>query len=148
MGILKSSVAVVLLSLLFYLARGSPNTMDGFNMYKDLLRGKNEEFNEIGDDDGGLTRVTYFYRTPAAAYPEYIGETFGKRGNTFKNYMLNRDGAEGIDDVVSAASKIYFPRTIPKRGALLSWAIPAANRVRIVNTSYRPPGINRPAAAE
>ncbi|XP_055697880.1 uncharacterized protein LOC129798647 [Phlebotomus papatasi] len=148
----KGYILVLFVGILVYCfskntVQGSAINGDGFNLYKDLLRGKNEEFNEIGDDDGGLTRVTYFYRTPAAAYSEFGSEIFGKRSNKFKNFMLNREGLEGSEDI-GGTSKFYFPRTLPKRGALLSWAIPAANRVRVVNTSYRPPGINRPAAAE
>uniref|UniRef100_A0A1L8DBW1 Uncharacterized protein n=1 Tax=Nyssomyia neivai TaxID=330878 RepID=A0A1L8DBW1_9DIPT len=125
---------------------GYANTVDGFNLYKDFLRGKNDEFNEIGEDDSGIAKLSYFYRTPAA-FSELVTDPLGKRANKFKNFMLNRDGLEASADFADT-NKIYLTRMIPKRGALLSWAIPAANRVRIVNGSYRPPGINRPAAAE
>ncbi|XP_055676555.1 uncharacterized protein LOC129785911 isoform X2 [Lutzomyia longipalpis] len=144
MGLLKGYILVIFFgSLLCYFPHtvlGYAINVDGFNLYKDFLRGKNDEFNEIGEEDGGgLAKVT------SAGYSELGSDSLGKRSNKFKNFMLNREGLEASDETPNI-NKFYFTRVLPKRGALLSWAIPAANRVRI--GSYRPPGINRPAAAE
>uniref|UniRef100_A0A182Q464 Uncharacterized protein n=1 Tax=Anopheles farauti TaxID=69004 RepID=A0A182Q464_9DIPT len=100
---------------------------DGVNYYKDWLRGKNDEDVErmIGEDQFDAPKL-------------YM--------------MLNKDSLDAplIDDVeqTKEATRFFFPRITPKRspGAILSWAIPAANRVRVISTNYRPPGINRPAA--
>uniref|UniRef100_A0A182M2I5 Uncharacterized protein n=1 Tax=Anopheles culicifacies TaxID=139723 RepID=A0A182M2I5_9DIPT len=100
---------------------------DGANLYKDWLRGKNEEDVErmIAEDQFEAPKL-------------YM--------------MLTKDSLDVplIDDVeqTKEATRFFFPRVNPKRspGAILSWAIPAANRVRVISTNYRPPGINRPAA--
>ncbi|XP_059610004.1 uncharacterized protein LOC132257208 [Phlebotomus argentipes] len=137
MGLSKAYLLVLSLAFCLYcfprVILGSAISVDGFNLYKDLLRGKNDEFNEISDDENGIARVIYFYRTPAATYTEFAkefdAEGLGKRSSKYRNFMLNREGQDDPEDIVNP-SKFYFPRTMPKRGALLSWAIPAANRPR------------------
>lgn len=49
----------------------------------------------------------------------------------FKDLMLNKDseGSLPADIEKEIVSRFYIPRTTPKRGAILSWAIPAANRL-------------------
>ncbi|XP_063707273.1 uncharacterized protein LOC134836057 isoform X2 [Culicoides brevitarsis] len=122
----------------------------GYHSYKDALRAKfdDEDFMEMFSDDGISDRV-YFYRTPMSAYAD-LAEPFGKRTvNKFKNLMINKDmmeGEGGVVDVQKEMSRSYFPRTTPKRGAILSWALPAANRFREMNINYRPTTSNRPAA--
>uniref|UniRef100_A0A182TYR5 Uncharacterized protein n=1 Tax=Anopheles melas TaxID=34690 RepID=A0A182TYR5_9DIPT len=100
---------------------------EGVNFYKDWLRNKNEDDVErmIAEDQFEAPKL-------------YM--------------MLAKDNLDAplTDDVeqTKEATRFYFPRITPKRspGAILSWAIPAANRVRVISTNYRPPGINRPAA--
>lgn len=45
--------------------------------------------------------------------------------------MLTKDmeGSSPADIEKEIVSRFYIPRTTPKRGAILSWAIPAANRL-------------------
>ncbi|XP_058116547.1 uncharacterized protein LOC131288362 [Anopheles ziemanni] len=127
---------------------------DGVNYYKDWLRGKNdEEMDAMIDDEPFEAPKLFFYRTPSSFTELGMGEPYNKRTvNKYKNMMLNKDNLDVplIDDVeqTKEATRFFFPRITPKRspGAILSWAIPAANRVRVVSTNYRPPGINRPAA--
>uniref|UniRef100_A0A336MDC1 CSON015527 protein n=1 Tax=Culicoides sonorensis TaxID=179676 RepID=A0A336MDC1_CULSO len=122
----------------------------GYNSYKDALRAKfdDDELTDIFSDDGVSDRV-YFYRTPMVAYTD-VAEPFGKRTvNKFKNLMLNKDMDGSIPPEIEKeiVNRYYFPRTTPKRGAILSWAIPAANRFsREMNINYRPQVANRPAA--
>ncbi|XP_055626100.1 uncharacterized protein LOC129768452 [Toxorhynchites rutilus septentrionalis] len=121
---------------------------EGINIYKDILRGKNEEdeFAVIVNEE--IMPKLAFFRTPLYSLPDINGgEVLGKRTvNKYKNMMLNKDDVDDHEQSKEAAP-FSFPRVTPKRspGAILSWAIPAANRVRLVNT-YRPPGIDRPAA--
>ncbi|ETN58680.1 hypothetical protein AND_009742 [Anopheles darlingi] len=129
---------------------------DGINFYKDLQRIKNDDELEgiLTDEPVALPRILYF-RTPSSAFADIADLTgaYEKRTvNKYKNMMLNKDSLDIplMDDVeqTKEATRFFFPRVTPKRspGAILSWAIPAANRVRVVSTNYRPPGINRPAA--
>ncbi|XP_050071407.1 uncharacterized protein LOC126559315 [Anopheles maculipalpis] len=127
---------------------------DGVNLYKDWLRGKNEDDIErmIAEDQFEAPRL-FFYRTPSSFTDLGMGEPLEKRTvNRYKNMMLNKDSLDVplMDDVeqTKEATRYFSPRITPKRspGAILSWAIPAANRVRVISTNYRPPGINRPAA--
>uniref|UniRef100_A0A182N447 Uncharacterized protein n=1 Tax=Anopheles dirus TaxID=7168 RepID=A0A182N447_9DIPT len=127
---------------------------DGVNYYKDWLRGKNDDDAEqmIAEEQYEAPKL-FFYRTPSNLADLEVGEPLEKRTvNRYKNMMLNKDSLDAplIDDVeqTKEATRFFFPRITPKRspGAILSWAIPAANRVRVISTNYRPPGINRPAA--
>ncbi|XP_052889578.1 uncharacterized protein LOC128297901 [Anopheles moucheti] len=127
---------------------------DGANFYKDWLRGRNEEDVErmIAEDQFEAPKL-FFYRTPSSYTDLGMGDPLEKRTvNRYKNMMLTKDSLDVplIDDVeqTKEATRFFFPRVNPKRspGAILSWAIPAANRVRVISTNYRPPGINRPAA--
>uniref|UniRef100_A0A182S5X4 Uncharacterized protein n=1 Tax=Anopheles maculatus TaxID=74869 RepID=A0A182S5X4_9DIPT len=149
---------------------------DGVNLYKDWLRGKNEDDVErmIAEDQFEAPKLCKFYllwsiaiclqcvemclfsvyfRTPSSFTDLGMGEPLEKRTvNRYKNMMLNKDSLDVplMDDVeqTKEATRYFSPRITPKRspGAILSWAIPAANRVRVISTNYRPPGINRPAA--
>ncbi|XP_052867433.1 uncharacterized protein LOC128273501 [Anopheles cruzii] len=128
---------------------------DNGNFYKDLQRIKNEDdFERMNADDPFGTLKLLYYRTQPSAFADLgIGEPNEKRTvNKYKNMMLTKDSLDIplMDDVEQAkeATRFFFPRVMPKRspGAILSWAIPAANRVRVISTNYRPPGINRPAA--
>lgn len=56
---------------------------------------------------------------------------FNKFGLFAVDFMLNKDGdGQAGEDVASSMSgRWVIPRTVPKRGAILNWAIPPANRV-------------------
>uniref|UniRef100_A0A1Q3G5B7 Putative conserved secreted protein n=1 Tax=Culex tarsalis TaxID=7177 RepID=A0A1Q3G5B7_CULTA len=130
---------------------------DGINIYKDILRVKNDEDDYaamLSAEDFDEPKLV-FYRTPLDSFADVSMNGYDKRTvNRYKNMMLNKDAPDAllVDDPLlqgkDASSRMYFPRVSTKRnpGAILSWAIPAANRVRVFNTNYRPPGINRPAA--
>ncbi|XP_038114309.1 uncharacterized protein LOC119768046 isoform X2 [Culex quinquefasciatus] len=139
---------------LVVLVLGAP---DGINIYKDMLRVKNDEDDYaamLSAEDFDEPKLV-FYRTPLDSFSDVSMTGYGKRTvNRYKNMMLNKDAPDALllDDPLlqgkDVAGRMYFPRVSTKRspGAILSWAIPAANRVRVFNTNYRPPGINRPAA--
>ncbi|XP_053680932.1 uncharacterized protein LOC128731815 [Anopheles nili] len=127
---------------------------DSANLYKDWLRVKNDEDIDrmFAEDQFDAPRL-FFYRTSDSFSDLGVGDPIEKRTvNRYKNMMLNKDSPDAplLDDVeqTKEATRFFFPRITPKRspGAILSWAIPAANRVRVISTNYRPPGINRPAA--
>lgn len=128
---------------------------DGINFYKDMLRGKNDEDEYaamLSEEDFGGPKL-FFYRTPMNSLVDMSSDGYEKRTvNKYKNMMLNKDALETLieeREQGKETARFFFPRvTSPKRspGAILSWAIPAANRVRVINTNYRPPGMNRPAA--
>uniref|UniRef100_A0A8D8C062 (northern house mosquito) hypothetical protein n=1 Tax=Culex pipiens TaxID=7175 RepID=A0A8D8C062_CULPI len=139
-------IGVGLLQLVV-LVLGAP---DGINIYKDMLRVKNDE-----DDYAAMLSAEDFDEPKLDSFSDVSMTGYGKRTvNRYKNMMLNKDAPEALllDDPLlqgkDVAGRMYFPRVSTKRspGAILSWAIPAANRVRVFNTNYRPPGINRPAA--
>lgn len=130
---------------------------DGINLYKDWIRNKNEDEDYaamLSEEDFAEPKL-FFYRTPVSPFTDYnINYPFDKRTfNKYKNMMINKDAPEVLlteerEEPNKGAARFSFPRITPKRspGAILSWAIPAANRVRVIPNSYRPPAINRPAA--
>lgn len=129
-------------------------TPDSFSIYKDLLLDKTEEdfASMLSAEELGQPKL-FFFRTPITTFSDVnFNDGYDKRTvNMYKNMMLNKDALDTlIEDREESkeAARFTFPRVTPKRspGAILSWAIPAANRVRVINTNYRPPGINRPAA--
>ncbi|CAG9138274.1 unnamed protein product [Plutella xylostella] len=85
-----------LLALLALCSRaGGTDLKDGFNYYKDYLRGRSDEVLPPAEAD----RMLYFYRTPLQLYPgilpAVLEQEYRKRtGNAFKNHMLNKDLAE------------------------------------------------------
>ncbi|XP_065076636.1 uncharacterized protein LOC135700143 [Ochlerotatus camptorhynchus] len=145
-------LAVVLLSC----QQSTLASPDGINFYKDWLRGKNEdeEYAAMMSAEELSEPKLFFYRTPLSGFTDFnLNNAYDKRTfNKYKNMMLNKDAPEVLtedrEEPSKGTSRIFFSRITPKRdpGAILSWAIPAANRVRVINTNYRPPGINRPAA--
>ncbi|XP_072949819.1 uncharacterized protein [Epargyreus clarus] len=66
---------------------------DGFNFYKDYLRGRNDDI--IGDEMYPSDRMVYFYRTPLQLYPgltPVFEQEYKKRNeNIFKNHMMNKE---------------------------------------------------------
>ncbi|XP_053682219.1 uncharacterized protein LOC128732840 [Sabethes cyaneus] len=129
-------------------------TPDGINMYKDLLLDKTEDFASMISAEELEQPKLFFFRTPITSFADVsLHNGYDKRThvNMYKNMMLNKDALETLlDDREESkeAARFTFPRVALKRspGAILSWAIPAANRVRVISTNYRPPGMNRPAA--
>ncbi|EAT40792.1 AAEL007493-PA [Aedes aegypti] len=145
---------VVLLSSYQQSALANP---DGINFYKDWIRNKNEDedYAAMLSEEEFSEPKLFFYRTPVSPLIDYnLHYSFDKRTfNKYKNMMINKDAPEVLltedrEEPSKAMSRFSFPRITPKRspGAILSWAIPAANRVRVIPNSYRPPAINRPAA--
>ncbi|XP_055523534.1 uncharacterized protein LOC129717569 [Wyeomyia smithii] len=142
------------LMVLAYCQPAAQPTPDKSNVYKDLLLGKTEEdfASMISVEELGQPKLLFF-RTPITSFADVsLSDGYDKRTvNMYKNMMLNKDAPETlIEDREQSkeAARFTFPRVAVKRspGAILSWAIPAANRVRVINTNYRPPGMNRPAA--
>ncbi|XP_062534064.1 uncharacterized protein LOC134203170 isoform X2 [Armigeres subalbatus] len=136
-------------------ALANPN---GINLFKDLLRNKNEDedYGALANEEIFSEPKLFFYRTPVSPLTDYhLYDSYDKRTfNKYKNMMINKDAPEVLmtddrdEEPNKGAARIVFSRITPKRspGAILSWAIPAANRVRVIPNSYRPPAINRPAA--
>ncbi|XP_038114301.1 uncharacterized protein LOC119768046 isoform X1 [Culex quinquefasciatus] len=122
---------------LVVLVLGAP---DGINIYKDMLRVKNDEDDYaamLSAEDFDEPKLV-FYRTPLDSFSDVSMTGYGKRTvNRYKNMMLNKDAPDALllDDPLlqgkDVAGRMYFPRVSTKRspGAILSWAIPAANRV-------------------
>ncbi|XP_055586542.1 uncharacterized protein LOC129739157 [Uranotaenia lowii] len=147
---------VLLLGLCMAIGHRALAAPEGINVYKDILRGKSDEDYYDGTISEEGEPKLFFFRTPVSSYAGLnladTFETYGKRTfNKYKNMMLNKDVPEILiedPEEIKESAKFYIPRIMPKRtpGAILSWAIPAANRVRVISTNYRPPGINRPAA--
>ncbi|XP_013139583.1 PREDICTED: uncharacterized protein LOC106104178 [Papilio polytes] len=70
----------------------SDSGRDGFNFYKDYVRGRSDD-NLSGEPLP--EKMLYFYRTPVQFLPGYVPndqqENRKRRGNVFKSYMLNKD---------------------------------------------------------
>ncbi|XP_058467316.1 uncharacterized protein LOC131440233 [Malaya genurostris] len=141
--------------LLLYRQPTALAASSGVDFYKDIIR---EQVDEDGCptmfNTGELGDLKFFFcRTPISTFPDVNArDLYEKRTvNKYKNMMLNKDAIDTLAEEPEEhkeAARFMFPRVAPKRtpGAILSWAIPAANRVRVISTNYRPPGMNRPAA--
>ncbi|CAF4820725.1 unnamed protein product [Pieris macdunnoughi] len=65
---------------------------DGFNYYKDYLRGRSDDIAPAPYDD----RTFLYYFGIPQSYPEIAIQDYGKRtANLFKNHMLNREAWPG-----------------------------------------------------
>ncbi|KXJ82202.1 uncharacterized protein LOC109400486 [Aedes albopictus] len=148
---------VQLLVLVLSYQQSASARPDGINLYKDWIRNKNddEDYATKLDEEDFTEPKLSFYRTPVSSFYEYNSDyPFEKRTfNKYKNMMINKDAPEVLlteerEEPSKGAVRFGIPRITLKRspGAILSWAIPAANRVRVIPNSYRPPAINRPAA--
>ncbi|XP_068626061.1 uncharacterized protein [Battus philenor] len=82
------------LTVLFVLpsSRCSDLGKDGFNFYKDYLRGRSED---ILPEQQLPEKMIYFYRTPVQLFSSHIPSNEQEyrewAGNAFKNYMLKKD---------------------------------------------------------
>ncbi|GBP15063.1 hypothetical protein EVAR_6704_1 [Eumeta japonica] len=88
---------------------GHDSNKDGFNYYKDYLRGKSDDLLEP-EPAGVGERMLYFYRTPLQLYPglsaSALEQEYRKRtGNEYKNRMLSKDLMTGEGVVEKRTSK-------------------------------------------
>ncbi|XP_058812169.1 uncharacterized protein LOC131676836 [Topomyia yanbarensis] len=126
------------LILLLYCQPTAQAASGGINLFKDMLRGKVDEDEcpaMLSADDIGETKF-FLCRAPASSFSDLnLNGFYEKRTvNKYKNMMINKDAIEALaeePEQSKEASRFLFPRVAPKRtpGAILSWAIPAANRV-------------------
>ncbi|KAJ2947404.1 hypothetical protein O0L34_g17183 [Tuta absoluta] len=83
---------VSILTILVIATPARCSDKDGFNFYKDYLRGRSDDGMAEGP---GSERTFYFYRTPVQLYPGLLPaleQEYRKRtGNAFKNHMLSKE---------------------------------------------------------
>ncbi|KAF4528651.1 hypothetical protein B566_EDAN017228 [Ephemera danica] len=139
-------LAVYLLFAFVNTSAATGGLKDGFNLYKDFIRGPKNDIlvdETIHQDDLSAPKYLYFYRaSPSVVLPilgdllqssEFLNSKtsqFGKRTNQFKNYMLTREppeiqspqlmnGNALTDELIRSLSEIDA-RPIPVRSSLMA----------------------------
>ncbi|KAK7870112.1 hypothetical protein R5R35_011090 [Gryllus longicercus] len=114
---------------------------DGFNLFKDRLRGKGEEgAPEEPEPIEPVPRVVYFYRTPVARQsgdpyePHPLAADFGKRIDRYRSLVMQRElagadaepggGLEAAAEELEAVERASGAARAARRKRL-SWVPPA-----------------------
>ncbi|RVE48480.1 hypothetical protein evm_006916 [Chilo suppressalis] len=125
---MKEALISFLVLTAFAMAKSSDLGKDGFNYYKDYLRGRSDEVMLEGPSPS--ERMLYFYRTPVQLYPGLLPaleQEYRKRtGNVFKNHMLSKESLSPSDSPAKRSSKAalsmmlqgkpgaYYPANFPQ----------------------------------
>ncbi|XP_066993172.1 uncharacterized protein [Anabrus simplex] len=156
------SLYITIALLLILLSSCVHGVKDGFNLYKDLLRGKNEESGDNKDvqAEESSPRFFYFHRLLPAYTSSNDGYVPLSRSGMSADYLVSKDMLEGTVDVNNinqikddSSPRLALPRTAVKRlnnlfkggstmtltkrgpGSILSWAL--ATNHPIVHTDLR-----------